>query len=88
MTKPLDDHVAAYALAIGQKLRAAREARGLSQADLEERTRIDRANIRKYEKGQLNVGIETLLRIVSALDADIHFEIVLRDAGEESSKLE
>lgn len=86
MTKPLEDHVAAYALAIGQKLRAAREARGLSQADLEGRTKIDRANIRKYEEGQLNVGIETLLKIASALDADIHFDLVLRNVEEKPPK--
>jgi transcriptional regulator with XRE-family HTH domain len=88
VTKPLEDHVAAYALAIGQKLRAAREARGLSQADVEHRTKIDRANIRKYEKGQLNVGIETLLKIASALDADLTVDLVLRNKGEQPPKSE
>jgi transcriptional regulator with XRE-family HTH domain len=83
---PLEEHVAAYALVIGQKLRAAREARGLSQADLEGRTKIDRANIRKYEKGQLNVTIEKLLALAAALDADLTVDFVLRNVGDQEPK--
>jgi transcriptional regulator with XRE-family HTH domain len=88
VTKPLEDHVAAYALVIGQKLRAAREARGLSQADVEHRTKIDRANIRKYEKGQLNVTIEKLLALAAALDADLKIDLVLRNVSDRETKSE
>ncbi len=88
MIKPLEEHVAAFALAIGKKLRAAREARGLSQLDLELRTKIDRANIRKYEKGQLNVTIEKLLALAAALDADLNFDLVLRNKVEQPPKSE
>jgi transcriptional regulator with XRE-family HTH domain len=55
---------------------------------VEHRTKIDRANIRKYEKGQLNVGIETLLKIASALDADLTVDLVLRNKGEPPPKSE
>jgi transcriptional regulator with XRE-family HTH domain len=88
VAKPLEEPVAAYALVIGQKLLAARKARGLSQADVEHLTKIDRANIRKYEKGQLNIGIETLVKIANALGADVVIDLVPRKAGSESLKSE
>lgn len=36
----------------GRKLRALREGRGLSLADVEARTGMDRSNIARYERGE------------------------------------
>lgn len=69
--KPLSPKVAALAEEIGSQVRLIRERRGLSQADVQQRTGIDRANWRKYEKGQMNLTIETLLELAAILDADV-----------------
>lgn len=42
------------------------------------KTGIERANIAKYEKGQLNATIETLLKIATAIEADLRVDFVLR----------
>lgn len=46
----------------------ARESRGLTQAELAQRTDISQGNISKYESGLLNVSEEHMQRIADALD--------------------
>lgn len=77
-----DEPLSAFLIDLGAKIRAARKARGLSQRALATAMRIDRANVRKYEKGQLNVGSETLLKIATALDADLRIEFVIGPTDE------
>ncbi len=60
---------------VGYKLRYARETRNLSQEELEELTGIDQATISKIEKGNMNLSIKTIMKIVKALNATIKFEI-------------
>jgi ribosome-binding protein aMBF1 (putative translation factor) len=51
-----------------QQLKAAREAKGLSLADLTERTGMDRSALSKLETGQrANPTVETLMRYAEAL---------------------
>lgn len=51
-----------------QQLRAAREAQGLTLADLTERTGMDRSALSKLETGQRpNPTIETLVRYAAAV---------------------
>jgi transcriptional regulator with XRE-family HTH domain len=66
-----DRKTALYLLALGRKLRSVRLKQGVPQAMVHRATRIDRGNLVKYEKGQINVTIETLLRICHALGVEM-----------------
>jgi transcriptional regulator with XRE-family HTH domain len=78
VTRTLDGELAAYAVLLGKKLRAVREARGLSQVALGRRMGVERNNLQKWENGKLNVTIETLLKLATALDSDLVIEFALR----------
>jgi ribosome-binding protein aMBF1 (putative translation factor) len=57
-------------------LKAAREARGLSLADVSERSGIDRAALSRLENGQnLNPKIETIGRYAGALGMEVVISI-------------
>ncbi len=59
--------------ALGQRLRAARERRRMSAAELAARVGVSRTTIGKLEHGDLAVSTAVLVRVleVLALDADI-----------------
>lgn len=61
----------AYSIA-GQVI-VLRERRGLTQADLAERTGIDQGDISRIERGSANPTERTLARIGDALEADLRF---------------
>ena len=56
---------------IGQRIRELREARGLTQRDLEDRTGLTHNHISRIENGNYNVSLDTLSKIAAALDAEI-----------------
>ena len=56
---------------IGQRIRELRDAKGLSQRDLENRTGLTHNHISRIENGNYNVSLDTLSKIAAALDADI-----------------
>lgn len=58
-------------MTVGEKIRAARTALGLTQDKLGERCGIAGANIRKYELGKANPKYETLQRIADALNIPV-----------------
>ncbi|WP_282247094.1 helix-turn-helix transcriptional regulator [Stenotrophomonas sp. PS02300] len=53
--------------ALGQRLRVARVARGMTQANLAERVGVDRTTIGKLESGEPGTSLATVLRVLSAL---------------------
>lgn len=55
---------------VGDKVRLLRIQRGLSQEELSQITGIDRPQISKIEQGKINVTLETLERISSALNVE------------------
>jgi transcriptional regulator with XRE-family HTH domain len=55
------------AVAIGARLRALREGRGISLGDLAARARIGKGTLSELETGQRNPTIETLFAITTAL---------------------
>ena len=57
---------------IGAKLRQLREARKLSQGDIEERTGLLRCYISRVECGHTVPSIETLERLSKALDLELY----------------
>lgn len=68
---------------IGEQIRQRRESLGMTQAELSERTGLDRANISKIEGGRYNVSVDLLGRIAGALKCEFQVRI-----AEERAKLE
>lgn len=57
---------------VGMRLRLARVALGLSQADVAERAGVLQKQVSLIERGQLNMTFDTLLRLSAALDLPMH----------------
>ena len=57
---------------IGDRLRELREAKKLSQGDIEQRTGLLRAYISRVENGHTVPAVETLERIARALEIPIY----------------
>lgn len=57
--------------AFGQRLKQLREARGLSQLDLEIESGINRTEISRIENGLKNIEFLTIVKLASALKIEI-----------------
>ena len=68
------ERLAPFAM-VGDAVAAARARKGLSQKQLSLATGIDQSDISKIERGAANPSIETLNRIVEALDARLTVSI-------------
>lgn len=72
-------------LAIGQKVRALRLERGLSQAELGRMAGVSFQQLQKYEKGYNRISAGRLQRIAAALDVPItKFYSDMRRGGTEA----
>ncbi len=67
MTDAGDIAGSAVRVAFGKRLRALREARGLSQEELGHRADLHRTYVSSVERGQRNVGIENVHALARAL---------------------
>ncbi len=56
---------------IGQLIREARKARGLTQIDLSELIGVSYQQVQKYEKGSDNISVERLKQIAKAVNVPI-----------------
>lgn len=61
-----------------QRLKAARDRRGLSQGDLAEASGIDRQLISKYERGVKQPGMDGLARLAQALKCSTDYLLGLK----------
>lgn len=57
---------------IGERIKAFRLARGMTQKELGAQMGIDQSTVRKYEAGKLNPKIETVKKIADALGVDMN----------------
>lgn len=73
MTKSQKTKVQNYDRLIGQKLRAARKASGLSQSALGERVGLTFQQIQKHENGLVRISAGRLAHIAAALNIPIQF---------------
>ncbi len=55
-------------MTIGERIKNARKNKDWTQKQLEEKTGINEANIRKYESGRQNPKLETIQKIAEALN--------------------
>lgn len=67
MRSKVDDQTKATLKRIGTALRQARQAAGLSQVRLAHAISMDRENYAKIERAEINVTIDTLVRIADGL---------------------
>lgn len=73
MARPSPKHAGNPALtAIGETVRAARKAQGLSQEELALATEMDRSYIGGIERGEHNLTVVNLVRIASVLGMPAH----------------
>ncbi|MGW3135878.1 helix-turn-helix domain-containing protein [Streptomyces sp. NPDC001139] len=70
-TDPLPDWVLTRRRAIGDNVRAARSARGLSQEKLGELAGLDRKTVNRIEQGTHSTLVDHLLLIAHALDVPL-----------------
>ena len=56
---------------IGSKIRAIREARGISQEQMAMDAGLDRAYYGRIERGEVNVAALNLLKIAKSLEAEV-----------------
>lgn len=56
---------------IGQRIAKLRKEQGMTQAELAERTGIQRAHITRIEAGRYSVGIDLLQKIAEALGKNV-----------------
>ena len=65
-------------MSLPSRLRATREALGLTQGAVARVSGIAAPNLSKFENGKSDIRISTLMRILEAMDLDVEF--VSRDA--------
>lgn len=65
--------------ALGQRLRTARVARGMTQVNLAERVGVDRTTIGKLEAGDPSTSLSTVLRVLSTLGLDQDIDRIAAD---------
>lgn len=58
-------------MSLATQLRVAREARGLTQADVSQATGIAAPNLSTIESGRVDIRLSTLERILDALQLDV-----------------
>lgn len=72
MTTSAEDEITARsASALGRALRAARQAHGMTQSELAERSRTNRFSIAQLEAGESTKAVEKLFDTLAALDLEL-----------------
>lgn len=69
-----ENHIKAYRLKLGDKIRIVREERGYSQDQLAELMNINRSTISKIENGKFSITVDYLVRFSIYLDYE--FKVV------------
>lgn len=64
----------------GTRIKELREARGLTQFELSERSGIHRVTIARYEIGDIGISLENAARIADALGCTVNDLIGAEDA--------
>lgn len=65
-----------------------RQRRGLSQREVEERAALGASSLSRYERGQERPSLETLWKILAAMDCDLHdLAIALGDESDGTARV-
>ncbi len=65
-------------MTIGERIREARTAKGLTQEQLAQVTGINQANISRLENGTANPSLRTLKRLAEGMGMELKLEFVPR----------
>ena len=71
---------------VGQRIRARRMAKGMSQTELGEMLGVTFQQVQKYEKGVNRVGAGRLVRIAEALGVPVSFFFGATDLGSDDTR--
>src|SRR6266513_647089 len=71
---------------VGQRIRARRMAKGMSQTELGSLLGVTFQQVQKYEKGVNRVGAGRLVRVAEALDVPVSFFFGATDTGSEDTR--
>ena len=71
---------------VGQRIRARRMAKGMSQTELGNLLGVTFQQVQKYEKGVNRVGAGRLVRVGEALDVPVSFFFGATDGGGEDTR--
>lgn len=66
---------------IGDMIKMTRKKRKLTQEALGNLIGVKKAQISRLERNTGNVTVETILRVFHALEAQVNFNVVLRESG-------
>ena len=64
---------------LGHMIKSLRKERNLTQAQLGERIGVQKSQISKLEHNTKNVTVETILKVMKALKANIKFSVEIED---------
>lgn len=84
VSPPITEKKEEDSVTTGERIKAERQAAGMTQKTLGEACEIAEPTIRRYEAGKLNPKIETLEKIASALHTDV--ETLRGTPGEQDAK--
>jgi transcriptional regulator with XRE-family HTH domain len=76
----------AHDIEVGQRIRARRMAKGMSQTELGQLLGVTFQQVQKYEKGVNRVGAGRLVRVGEALDVPVSFFFGATDAGSSDTR--
>ena len=74
-------------LTIGEKIKKARKAAGLTQKELGERLGVQQATISSFEKNKTSIKVITAERIANAIGCDIYDIITVEDVINRSKQI-
>ncbi|MVM36532.1 helix-turn-helix domain-containing protein [Spirosoma sp. HMF3257] len=63
---------------VGQQIREARKAKGLTQKELGEKLGVGESAVNKYETGKVNPSVDTLHKIAIVLGAALDISLKLK----------
>lgn len=66
---------------IGEMIKNTRKERNLTQEELGQLVGVQKSQISKLEKGSKNVTIATILKVFTALKAEVKFRVELLDSA-------
>ena len=85
-TKSKAKSTTSHDVEVGQRIRARRMAKGMSQTELGTMLGVTFQQVQKYEKGVNRVGAGRLVRVAEALDVPVSFFFGATDSGSEDTR--
>lgn len=68
------------------RLKEIREAKGMSQNQLSEKSGVRQASISQYENGVRQIGEDNMIKLIKALEANADYFLGLIDKPDEEKK--